>query len=227
MSDSVWPHRQQLTRLLHPWDSPGKNTGVGRHFLLHGIFPTQGSNPGLSHCRQILYHLSHQGSPGFRIHEVPWFGSLPKERVWCRKRDRRNLWDSLAPHFCKLCPPRPPHTYRSRVLLFSAEGGSAAHSGRALSQADLPLWSFFGFVLVTSWKFAATLSWANPSPHFSNSIRSLCASLSQFSNSRGVSHFFIIIVCVMIDLGSVILDVTNQTSGSFREWGALFSHKVF
>ena len=37
---------------------PGKNPGVGWHFLLHGIFPTQASNPGLPHCRQILYHLS-------------------------------------------------------------------------------------------------------------------------------------------------------------------------
>ena len=45
-------------------DSPGKNTGVGCHILLQGIFPTQGSNPGLPHCRQILYHLSDQGSPG-------------------------------------------------------------------------------------------------------------------------------------------------------------------
>ena len=44
-------------------DSPGKNTGVGSHSLLQGIFPTRGSNPGLLHCRQILYHLSHQGSP--------------------------------------------------------------------------------------------------------------------------------------------------------------------
>ena len=44
-------------------DSPGKNTGVGCHALLKGIFPIQGSNPGLLHCRQILYHLSHQGSP--------------------------------------------------------------------------------------------------------------------------------------------------------------------
>ena len=44
-------------------DSPGQNTGVGFHALLQGIFPTQGSNPGLPHCRQILYHLSHQGSP--------------------------------------------------------------------------------------------------------------------------------------------------------------------
>ena len=44
-------------------DSPGKNTGVGGHVLLQGIFPTQGSNPGLLHCRWILYCLSHQGSP--------------------------------------------------------------------------------------------------------------------------------------------------------------------
>ena len=44
-------------------DSPGKNTGVGSHTLLQGLFPTQGSNPGLPYCRRILYHLSHQGSP--------------------------------------------------------------------------------------------------------------------------------------------------------------------
>ena len=50
------------TRLLPQWDSLGKNTGVGCHFLLQGIFPTQGSNPGLAHCRQTLYCLSHQGS---------------------------------------------------------------------------------------------------------------------------------------------------------------------
>ena len=46
-----------------PWNSPGQNTGVGSHSLLHGIFPIQGSNPGLLHYRQILYQLSHQGSP--------------------------------------------------------------------------------------------------------------------------------------------------------------------
>ena len=44
-------------------DSPGKNTGVGCHALLQGVFPTQGSNPDLTHRRWILYHLSHQESP--------------------------------------------------------------------------------------------------------------------------------------------------------------------
>ena len=51
-------------RLLYSWNSPGKNTGVSYHFFLQGIFPIQGSNLGLLHCRQILDHLSHQGSPG-------------------------------------------------------------------------------------------------------------------------------------------------------------------
>ena len=55
MSDSLWPHG-----LHSPWNSPGQNTGVGSLSLLQGIFPTQGSNPGLVHCRQILYQLSHK-----------------------------------------------------------------------------------------------------------------------------------------------------------------------
>ena len=70
MSKSLWCHELYPTRLLCPWNSPGKNTGVGCHFLLQGIFPTQGSNPptqgwnpDVLHCRQILYCLSHQGSP--------------------------------------------------------------------------------------------------------------------------------------------------------------------
>ena len=58
LSDSWWPHG-----LYSPWNSPGQNTGIGNHSLLQGIFPTQGSNPGLAHCRWILYQLSHKGSP--------------------------------------------------------------------------------------------------------------------------------------------------------------------
>ena len=50
------------SRLLCPWNSTGKNTGVGSHSLLQGIFPTQWLNPGLLHCRQVFYCLSHQGS---------------------------------------------------------------------------------------------------------------------------------------------------------------------
>ena len=49
--------------LYSPWNSPGQNIGVGSLSPLQGIFPTQGSNPGLLHCRRILYQLSHKGSP--------------------------------------------------------------------------------------------------------------------------------------------------------------------
>ena len=58
LPDSLGPHG-----LYNPWYSPGQNTGVGNLSLLQGIFPTQGLNPGLLHCRQILYRLSHKGSP--------------------------------------------------------------------------------------------------------------------------------------------------------------------
>ena len=70
MSDSLRPHV-----LYSPWNSPGQNTGVGSLSLLQGIFPTQGSNPGLLHYRQILYQLSHKGSPSFGIlnfENKPW-----------------------------------------------------------------------------------------------------------------------------------------------------------
>ena len=61
VSDSATPWTVAY-QLLHQWGSPGKNTGVGCRFLLQGIFPTQGSNPGLPRCRRTLYRLSHQGS---------------------------------------------------------------------------------------------------------------------------------------------------------------------
>ena len=124
MPDSVRPHRRQPTRFPGPWDSPGKNTGVGCHFLLqcmkvksesevaqscltlcdpmdcslpgssvHGIFQawilewvaisfsrgfflTQGSNPGLLHCRQRLYNLSHQRSPKQSQELLHYFNTL-------------------------------------------------------------------------------------------------------------------------------------------------------
>ena len=58
VSDPLWPQG-----LYSPQNSPGQNTRVGSLSLLQGIFPTQGSNPGHPHCRQILYQLSHKGSP--------------------------------------------------------------------------------------------------------------------------------------------------------------------
>ena len=62
MSDSLWPHG-----LYSPLNSPGQNTGMGSCSLLQGIFPIQESNPGLPHCRRILYQLSHQRSPKVKV----------------------------------------------------------------------------------------------------------------------------------------------------------------
>ena len=63
VSDSATPWTVAHQAPLVHGDSPGKNTGLGCHALLQGLFPTQGSNPGLLHCRWIIFCLSHQGSP--------------------------------------------------------------------------------------------------------------------------------------------------------------------
>ena len=72
-TNSLRPHE-----LYSPWNSPGQSAQVGSHFLLKGIFPIWGSNPGLPHCRRILYQLSHKGNP--RILEwvaYPFSSNLP------------------------------------------------------------------------------------------------------------------------------------------------------
>ena len=80
---SLWSHGLQPMRLFCPWDFPGKDAGMGCHFLLQRIFPTQGSNPGLLHCRQILYRMSYKGSP-----IVMAFYSKPSQSisVWSRNK---------------------------------------------------------------------------------------------------------------------------------------------
>ena len=78
MSDSLWPHGQ-----YNPWSSLGQNTRVGSLSLLQWIFPTQRSNPGLLHCRQILYQLSNQGSP--RILELVAY-PFSSGSSWSRNR---------------------------------------------------------------------------------------------------------------------------------------------
>ena len=72
-SHSVVSDSLQPLGLYNPWNFPGQNTGVGNLSLLQGIFPTQGSNPGLPHCRQILYQLRHKGMGGWII----WTGCDP------------------------------------------------------------------------------------------------------------------------------------------------------
>ena len=72
MPNFLWPHGRGSNRILCPWNSPGKNTGVGSHSLRQGIFQTQGSNPDLLHCRQILYHLGHCAVCLVWLFVTPW-----------------------------------------------------------------------------------------------------------------------------------------------------------
>ena len=78
VSDSLWPHG-----LYSPWNSLGQNTGMGSLSLLQVFFRTQGSSPGLTHCRWIIYKLSHQESP--RILECvayPFSSGSSQPRDW-------------------------------------------------------------------------------------------------------------------------------------------------
>ena len=86
-SSEVWKWKllSHVWLLATPWDFSGQNTGLGSHSLLQGIFPIQGSNPGLLHCRWILSQVSHKGSP--RILEwvaYPFFSGSSWSRNWTR-----------------------------------------------------------------------------------------------------------------------------------------------
>ena len=79
-----WPHGLQPARLLCPWDSPGGNTGVGCHFLLQGIFPTQGLNPHLLcllHWQAGSLPLRHLGSPHIKFCGKIWTNFWPTRYV--------------------------------------------------------------------------------------------------------------------------------------------------
>ena len=69
---------------MTPWNSPGQNTGGGSLSLLQGIFPTQGLNPGLLYCRQILYWLSHQGSFTIYVRQIIILHTLNLHSAVCQ-----------------------------------------------------------------------------------------------------------------------------------------------
>ena len=111
------------TRLLSPWNFPGKSTGMGCHFLLQGIFPTQGLNQGLPHCRQTHYHLSHQGSLSYvNVVFMKWYlmiillfisqtkclGYSIFSFLFSHKVMSNSLWPHELPHSRFPCPSLSP-----------------------------------------------------------------------------------------------------------------------
>ena len=134
VSNSLWPHGLQPTRYLCPLNFPVKSSGVGSQSLLQRIFLTQGSNPGLPHRRQILYQLSHKGSP--RILE--WVAypfsrgfSEPSNqtRISCIAgkfftnwaiREAQNLWKSGVKicHFSKHQPSVISEKWLLRIVFY-------------------------------------------------------------------------------------------------------------
>ena len=97
MTDSLWP-KDCSPRLFCPGNSPGKNTGVGGHFLLQGIFPTQRPNPGLLHCRPLT--LSHLGSPRGILEELNWKNFLWKSLSWLDVHANSGIKSRRKPYLC-------------------------------------------------------------------------------------------------------------------------------
>ena len=123
VSNSLWPHGLQPTKLLGPWNSPGKNTGVGCNSLLQGIFPTQGSNPRLL-C--LLYWevgslwLHHSGSPRHQISEgyktgLKFLLKPSRKNPVPPPRVQRSLCVPCLSLVEKLKYPRPPRVTKEQA----------------------------------------------------------------------------------------------------------------
>ena len=108
MSDSLQPHE-----LYSPWNFPGQNTAVDSFPLLQGIFPTQGLNPGLPHCRWILYQLSHKGSP--RILE--WV-AYPFSSRSSRPRNRTGVSCTAGDYLPTELSGKPFNNFLERICIF-------------------------------------------------------------------------------------------------------------
>ena len=122
------------TRLLYPWDSLGKNTGVGCCSLLQGIFLTQGLNPGLLHCTQTLYCLSYQGIPKRLILYYP---ACSEKNIILHRKETMSLvrlnyaqyrWASQVAQMVKSLPAMQKTWVWSLGWEDPQEKGTATHS---------------------------------------------------------------------------------------------------
>ena len=130
------PYGLSPTRLLRPWDFPGKNTGVGCHFLLQAIFPTQGLNLGLLHCWQFLYRLKHHlfahGSVCMSV-LFSQFSSITFSLLLKSNTSTTCCFPNQTnSHFLSFAFAQS----LTRLLLCSSEWASLTHAGLVLPQGD-------------------------------------------------------------------------------------------
>ena len=138
VSDSLQPDVLQPTRFLCPWDASGKNTGVGCHFLLQGIFPTQGSNPG-------LLHLLHWQADSLPLRHL---GTPKKTTEYSYRKSQYQAVLSpqvqLSLHHClsvvsKLLTPEPPTHTHTHACTHISFGSSLSPSNSYISHwAPIP-----------------------------------------------------------------------------------------
>ena len=114
MSDSLRVHRLKPTRLLYPWKFPGKNIGTDSHSLLERIFPTQGLNSGLLHCRWILYHLSPMIT--FQVPPMALFSPF-RSVQFSLSVVSNSLWPHGLQHARPPCPSPTPGVYSNSCPL--------------------------------------------------------------------------------------------------------------
>ena len=136
MSDSLWPHG-----LYSSWNSPGQNTGVGSLSLLQGIFPTQALNPGLLHCKPILYQLSHKGSP------------RTKERVSFNFMASVTICSGFGAQEKKIC-----HYFQFSPFCLPWSDGTRYHSLNFLNVEFKPTFSLSSFTFIKRFWVAISFS---------------------------------------------------------------------
>ena len=133
----------QLHGLYSPWDSPGQNTGVGSLPLLQGIFPSQGLNPGLLHCRWILYQLSHKRK-GLANRTEGWFyysgWSVSSELTLSPGTRVAPEGRGAHPHIGSACPSR--QTWEGQAALSAFPAASLSPAQNTL----MPKWRTWGAV---------------------------------------------------------------------------------
>ena len=180
-SDCLRPHG-----LYSPWNSPGQNTGAGSRSLLQGIFPTQGSNPGLLHCRWILYQLSYQDG-GCKMHF--WTEVLELRFVtWGCRGKAASRGAAGTRRSVGMCPPPAPELLswaQAQRALFCPRQWELAAEGQA--QTGPGCW---GLHPAVSWGQLTALP-APPHPPLCSEAQGLSAQISRVTVSWESRCFFL------------------------------------